>query len=490
MPRSYRADRTLMIQGATSGAGKSTIVAGLCRILARRGLRVAPFKPQNMSLNSAVTDDGGEIGRAQALQAQAARVAPLTDMNPVLIKPTSETRAQVVVDGRPFANVEADTYQRLKPTLLPSVLASFGRLHSAFSVVVVEGAGSPAEINLRDHDIANMGFAEEVDCPVLLVADIDRGGVFAHFVGTLACLSESERARIIGFVINRFRGDRSLLESGIEWLENATGKPVLGVLSYLPGLALDAEDSLPDAASAESVTGFKVVVPVYPQISNHTDLDALRYHPGVDVQFAGPGKPLPSADLIVLAGSKNVRADMAFLESQGWAAAVLRHLRYRGKVVGVCGGMQMLGRRINDPMGVEGSPGSSHGLGLLEFETTLGTEKTLRNVQGLVFPGSPREAAVTGYEIHMGLTEGHALLRPALSLNGTPEGALSDDGQILATYVHGIFDSSAACVSILDWAGLSRRACVNLDALREASIDRVADEIAVQLDLDRLFEFL
>ena len=478
-----------MVQGTTSGAGKSTVVVGLCRILARRGKRVVPFKPQNMSLNSAVASDGGEIGRAQALQAQAARVAALTDMNPVLIKPASDTRAQVVVNGRPFVDIEAGAYQNLKAKLLPPVLAAFERLHGAFSTVIVEGAGSPAEVNLRDHDIANMGFAEAVDCPVLLVADIDRGGVFAHFIGTLACLSESEKARVVGFVINRFRGDRALLEPGIKWLESTTGKPVLGVLSYLQGLALDAEDSLPEQVSGKRTATLMVVVPVYPRISNHTDLDALRHHPGVEIRFVGPGETLPAADLIVLPGSKNVRADMAFVLAQGWAEALLRHLRYGGRVVGLCGGMQMLGRQIHDPLGVEGVAGSSQGLGLLDIETTLGADKTLKNVEGLVFPGSAREAVVRGYEMHMGVTQGPALSRPALSLNGSPEGAQSADDRILATYVHGLFDSPEACASILEWAGMVRTEGPDLDAMREASIERIADEIESRVDIDKLFEF-
>ena len=443
-----------------------------------------------MSLNSAVSADGGEIGRAQALQAQAARVAPLTDMNPVLIKPASDTRAQIVVNGRPFANVEAGDYQDLKPTLLCPVLAAFARLRGRFEVVLIEGAGSPAEINLREHDIANMGFAEAVDCPVVLVADIDRGGVFAHFVGTLACLDATERGRIIGFVINRFRGDRALLQSGVDWLENTTGKPVLGVLSYLHGLALDAEDALPESAPDFRDAAFRVVVPVYPRISNHTDLDVLRCQPGIAVRFVGPGEPLPAADLIVLPGSKNVRADLAFLESQGWADAVLQHLRYGGKVIGLCGGMQMLGRRIHDPHGVEGDPGSSRGLGLLDFETTLNAEKTLRNVAGVLFPDSQSEASVAGYEIHMGVTEGPALAHPALRLNGAPEGARSSDDRILATYLHGLFDSPAACTALLAWAGMVPAVQVNLDALREASIERIADEIETRLDLDMLRAYL
>ena len=477
-----------MVQGTTSGAGKSTLVAGLCRVLARRGVRVAPFKPQNMSLNSAVAADGGEIGRAQALQAQAARVAALTDMNPVLIKPSSDTRAQIVVNGRPYADLEAGDYQTLKATLLSPVLAAFNRLQSRFDVVIVEGAGSPAEINLREHDIANMGFAEAVDCPVVLVADIDRGGVFAHFLGTLECLAQTERARVIGFVINRFRGDRALLQPGIDWLERATGKPVLGVLDYLHGLALDAEDALPEVTagrSAESSNAghFDVVVPVYPRISNHTDLDALRHQPGVAVRFVGPGESLPAADLIVLPGSKNVRADLDFLRAQGWDGGLLRHLRYGGKVVGLCGGMQMLGRGIHDPNGIEDAPGSSEGLGLLDIETTLTAQKRLRNVAGVVFPDSPREAVVSGYEIHMGITGGAALARPALRLEDKPEGALSTDDRILATYLHGLFDAPTACAAVLAWAGHAAAAPASLDALREASIERIADEIESRIDI-------
>src|SRR6185295_3885751 len=381
-PRFYRARRTLMIQGTCSGAGKSTLVAGLCRVIARQGLKAAPFKPQNMSLNSAVAADGGEIARAQALQAQAARVPALVDMNPVLLKPSSDTRAQVVVAGKPFAELEAGRYQDLKSKLLSEVLAAFGRLHSRFDAVVVEGAGSPAEVNLRANDIANMGFAEAADCPVILVADIDRGGALAHVVGTLACLSESERARVEGIVINRFRGDQALLDPGLEWLERECGKPVLGVLPHLNGLMLDSEDALPVVEPKNQ--GFRIVVPVYPRISNHTDFDALRLNPDVELVLVGPGAALPPADLVILPGSKNVRADLEFLRAQGWADAILRHVRYGGRVIGICGGMQMLGSRIDDPKGVEGPAGSSDGLGLLELHTVLQQEKHLRNVEGEV----------------------------------------------------------------------------------------------------------
>jgi adenosylcobyric acid synthase len=444
-----------------------------------------------MSLNSAVAADGGEIARAQVVQATAARVAPRTDMNPVLLKPVSDTRAQLVVGGKPRGELEAHAYQAWKPRLLGAVLESFHRLQEEFDAVIVEGAGSPAEINLRTHDIANMGFAEAVDCPVLLVADIDRGGVFAHLLGTLECLSGPERRRVVGFVINRFRGDRTLLASGIEWLERRTGKPVLGVIPFLHGLALEAEDALPErtAAGGES-DGFRVAVPVYPRISNHTDLDALRLHPGVDVRFVGPGEPLPGADLVVLAGSKNVRADLEFLRDQGWDRAILRHLRFGGKLVGLCGGMQMLGRLVGDPHGIEGPPGESRGLGLLDFETTLGSRKTLRNVSGVVFPGSERAAGFEGYEIHMGVTRGPALERPAAIADGTPDGAVSEDGGVMGTYIHGIFDRPEACAALLAWAGFAGARGVDLAAKRETSIERLADCIEKNLAMSALDPYL
>ena len=474
-----------MIQGTCSGAGKSTLEAGLCRALARRGRNVAPFKPQNMSLNSAVAADGGEISRAQALQAQAARVAARTDMNPVLLKPSSDTRAQIVVRGKPFAELEAGSYCALKKDLLREVVAAFERLRQSFDLVIVEGAGSPAEVNLRENDIANMGFAEAVDCPVVLVADIDRGGALAHIVGTLSCLSASEGERVVGLVINRFRGERSLLQPGLDWLERQTGKPVLGVLPYLHGLVLDAEDALPEARP-EKTAAFRVVVPVYPRISNHTDLDALRLHPGVEVRLVGPGEALPPADLVLLPGSKNVRADLDFLRRQGWDEALVRHLRYGGKVVGLCGGMQMLGEAIHDREGVEGPPGSSRGLGLLELETMLERGKQLRNVTGNLASGEP----ISGYEIHMGHSTGAALQRPALFLNGEPEGAVSADGRIFATYVHGIFDAPAACNALLAWAGLRDPRAVDLAAMREASLERLADCIEAELALAALEPYL
>ena len=480
---------TLMVQGTTSDAGKSTLVTGLCRVLHRRGIRVAPFKPQNMALNSAVSIDGGEIGRAQALQAQAAGIDPHSDMNPVLLKPSSDTGAQIIIHGKVCHDMDARAYHEYKPRAMAAVLESYARLRAQYPCVLVEGAGSPAEVNLRDRDIANMGFAEAVDCPVVLVADIDRGGVFAHFVGTLDCLSASEQNRIKGFIINRFRGDKTLLDPGLEWLEKKTGKPVFGVLPYLQGLHLDAEDAI-KTEQAERVEGdrLRVVVPVFPRISNHTDFDVLRAHPQVDLRFIGPGTSLPPADLIILPGSKSVRADLDWLEREGRVAEIRRHLRYGGKLIGICGGMQMLGRMLHDPRGLEGSPGSRPGMGLLDFETTLDAEKQLRQVRGRLLGSG---AAVSGYEIHMGITTGPALERPAVRFeDGNTDGALSEDGQILVSYLHGLFDEPEACAALLGWAGLVKPQPMDYGALREASINRLADAMEQDLQTDRLIDLI
>ncbi|SEA57584.1 cobyric acid synthase [Paraburkholderia sartisoli] len=486
-----------MIQGTTSDAGKSTLVAGLCRLARRAGVKVAPFKPQNMALNSAVTVDGGEIGRAQALQAVAAGIDAHTDLNPVLLKPTSDRGAQVIIHGKARMNLDARAYHDYKPVAFEAVLASYARLQAAYDTIFVEGAGSPAEVNLRDRDIANMGFAEAVDCPVVLVADIDRGGVFAHLTGTLACLSPGEQARVRGFIINRFRGDIGLLKPGLDWLEARTGKPVLGVVPYLHGLTLDAEDMLPRdphaAHAADGAAVLRVVVPALPHISNHTDFDALRAHPQVEFSYVRTGTAPPPADLVILPGSKNVQADLAWLRSQGWEDALRRHLRYGGHVIGICGGMQMLGHEVADPQGVEGAPGSVAGLGWLDYSTTLTQAKTLKNVTGRLALGDP--VPVKGYEIHMGETEGPALARPALQLNvdrtettaTRPDGAISADGQIFATYLHGLFDTPEACSAMLAWAGLADARHLAYPALREASLDRLADTLAAHLDLPKLF---
>jgi adenosylcobyric acid synthase len=479
--------RTVMIQGTTSDAGKSTLVAALCRWLVRQDVQVVPFKPQNMALNSAVTCEGGEIGRAQAVQAQAARLAPHTDMNPVLLKPNSDTGAQVIIQGHAIGNMHALEYHHYKSTARTAVMQSHGRLAAQYRVVVVEGAGSPAEINLREGDIANMGFAEAVDCPVILIADIDRGGVFAHLVGTLALLSKSEQARVVGFVVNRFRGELALLQPGLDWLEQHTGKPVLGVLPYLHGLHLEAEDAVPQSPLyAERREGkVRVIVPVLPHISNHTDFDPLRLHPQIEFKFVSIGEPLPPADLIILPGSKSVRSDLTSLRLAGWDAAIKQHLRYGGKLIGICGGLQMLGQHVHDPLGIEGEVGSTAGLGLLELETTLAAEKQLRNVCGtLLLEG----AALSGYEIHAGISTGEALLNPALQLDHGPDGAITCDGQILATYLHGLFESSEACSALLRWAGLNEVHTPDYRARCEADLERLADTVESYLDTAKLRE--
>ena len=479
-----------MVQGTTSNAGKSLLVTALCRWLVRHEVRVAPFKPQTMALNSAVTADGGEIGRAQALQAIACRLEPQIDMNPVLLKPNTDTGAQVIVQGHAVGNMNARSYHEYKGIARTAVIESFGRLAAGFDAVIVEGAGSPAEINLRANDIANMGFAERVDCPVILIADIDLGGVFAHIVGTLALLTDSERARIQGFVINRFRGDVELLRPGLRWLEEHTGKPVLGVFPYLQELHLDAEDSLArhqGIAPQGDTEHIRVIVPGLPRISNHTDFDPLALHPRVDLRFVDRDESIPPADLIVLPGSKSVRSDLAWLRDRGWEAAIRRHLRYGGKLIGICGGFQMLGNQVHDPLGLEGGRGSTPGLAFLDMETSLEPEKQLRNVSGkLAIDG----ACVAGYEIHAGTTQGPALARPAVFLGSHADGALSPDDQVLGTYVHGLFDRDDACAALLRWGGLHTQSQTDFHGLREAAIDRVADAVEEHLDTDLLLRLL
>ncbi|GGZ17978.1 cobyric acid synthase [Shewanella chilikensis] len=545
-----------MVQGTTSDAGKSTLVAGLCRVFHRHGQRVAPFKPQNMALNSAVTRDGGEIGRAQALQAVAAGLEPRIDFNPVLLKPSSDTKAQVIIQGKALTSLEAAAFfgpesRDYKAAAMQAVLASWHRLQQEFDWLLIEGAGSPAEINLRQGDIANMGFAETVDCPVILIADIDKGGVFAHLVGTLALLSESEQARVKGFVINRFRGDISLLQSGLDWLEAHTGKPVLGVLPYLDALHLDAEDALVQttaqsqgAATEQPVTAqsaraqsettqsertgtrLRVGVLVYPRISNHTDFDPLRLHPDIEFCYIGPTHQgeLPGLDLLLLPGSKNVRADLAFIRQQGWDKGIARHLRYGGKLIGICGGFQMLGHSIADPLGLEDLPGTSQGLGYLPLTTELQAEKQLLNVSGTLRLGQS-SASVSGYEIHCGVsripdqctqplllnergsdancasatepakitepaktTKLAKITEPAKTTAPRNEGLLSEDNQILGSYLHGLFDSPEACELLLAWAGMTapQGHAVDINQQRQQQLDRLADVLEQHLDFNKI----
>lgn len=484
----------LMVQGCTSDAGKSLLVAGLCRVFARQGHSVAPFKPQNMALNSAVTEDGGEIGRAQALQAIAAGVTASVHMNPVLLKPNSDTGAQVIIQGHSIGNLDALDYHQYKPTAAKAVFDSFQILKNRHDLVLVEGAGSPAEVNLRQGDIANMGFAEPADCPVILVADIDRGGVFAHIIGTLACLSESEKDRIKGFVINQFRGDLALLQDGLDWLEAQTGKPVLGVLPYLHDLQLDAEDAIQESNvldDSKKECLLKVIVPLLPHISNHTDFDPLRLHPQIDFKYIKHNQPIPPADLMILPGSKNVGFDLNWLINQGWQPAIEHHLRYGGKVIGICGGLQMLGQAIFDPDHLESDKAVYQGLGLLDYQTTLSPEKQLKNRSGtLNLPPYPK---VQGYEIHAGITDGLSEKSAVRFDDGQMDGTLSDDGQILVTYLHGLFDTSEALNALLQWAGHAEFALtetVDLYQHRETQLNRLADAIEQHLEIEALANIL
>lgn len=483
----------LMVQGTTSDAGKTVMVAGLCRVLARKGIKVAPFKPQNMALNSAVTPDGGEIGRAQAVQAQACNLPLSVHMNPVLLKPNCDVGAQVIVRGHAIGNMDAVSYHQYKPELLDIVLESFEILGQGMQARIVEGAGSPAEINLRDKDIANMGFALAADTPVVIVADIDRGGVFAHLYGTYALLSPPEQRLVKGFIINRFRGDIALLNSGLDWLTEKTGVPVIGVVPYLHGLYLESEDAI-NCQQLDENTQFKIVVPGLPRISNHTDFDALRLHPGVDLQFIRPGNQLPAADLIIIPGSKSVRADLKTLREQGWDQQIARHLRFGGKIIGICGGYQMLGMSIDDPTGVEGEPGSSEGLGYLNIHTALTEQKILQQVSGsLTLDGVAHK--VSGYEIHAGISEiGAETFQPLMlthqSLTPTfasADGAICNNNQVMGSYLHGIFDQPQACNALLNWAGYHHLQAPDMAKIKEENIDRLADALEGSLDLDSLF---
>jgi len=482
--------KTLMIQGTTSDAGKSTLVAALCRVFANQGIKVAPFKPQNMALNSAVTNDGGEIGRAQALQAIAAKVEPETDFNPILLKPNSDTGAQVIIHGKAISNMEAGKYHDYKKVAMDAVITSHERLAKRFDLLLVEGAGSPAEINLRENDIANMGYAEKVDCPVIIIADIDKGGVFAHLVGTLALLSGSEQARVKGFVINRFRGDISLLQGGLDWLEQYTGKPVLGVLPYLHDLTLDAEDAVAINNNVTHAT-INIAILLVPHISNHTDFDALRLHPNINVNYIRHTQVIPDVDLIILPGSKNALGDLTFLINEGWDNQIKRHLRYGGKVLGICGGMQMLGNIIYDPEGVESSLKRVSGLALCDFETTLTSQKVLSKVTATLKLNN-RQTLCSGYEIHAGISKGNALKTPLITFSQHPngfktDGFISDDNAIAGTYLHGLFDEPNATMEILKWVKSDLNIDpISIDTHREQQLARLATMCETHLDIAQI----
>jgi adenosylcobyric acid synthase len=471
----------VMVQGTGSNVGKSLIVAGLCRAFADRGLRVAPFKPQNMSNNAGVAADGGEIGRAQMLQARAARVAPSIHMNPVLLKPESEIGAQVILRGRRFATMRAREYGSRKAEFLPAVLDSFGRIARQAELVLVEGAGSPAEINLRTGDIANMGFAEAANVPVILVGDIDRGGVIASLVGTHAVLPPAERARIKGFLINRFRGDPDLFREGLAEIVRRTQWRSLGVVPHFPAAArLPAEDALAlDANSTRSDATLRIAVPRLPRIANFDDLDPLRAEPDVEVLIVEPGMPLPHADLILLPGSKSTTSDLDALRREGWDIDILAHHRRGGAVLGLCGGYQMLGSSIADPNGIEGPPGETEGLGLLAIRTVLAPEKTTRPVTGRHI-GSGAE--LSGYEIHLGNSEGPDRARPLLEIEGRPDGAMSPDGLVAGTYAHGLFASDTFRRAYL--SSLGARSVLAYEAGVEEALDALAAHLAAHLDLE------
>ena len=474
-----------MIQGTGSSVGKSTIVAGLARALTRRGLRVLPFKPQNMSNNAAVTADGGEIGRAQALQARACGVAPTTDMNPVLLKPQSEVGAQLVVQGRVRGNYRAREYQGLKPSLLPVVLESFERLRAASDLVLVEGAGSASEINLRAGDIANMGFARASGTPVVLLGDIDRGGVIASLVGTKCVLDAEDAACIKGFIVNRMRGDASLFEAGMRAIAQHTGWLPLGLVPFLDAVrALPAEDAADLHAQSSRADGLSIAVPMLPGIANFDDLDPLRAEPGVALVMVPPGRPLPSGcALVILPGSKATLADLAALRAQGWDIDLHAHHRQGGRVLGLCGGYQMLGHRVADPDGIEGPPGEAPGLGLLDVETVLTPHKRLSVVSGtMLAAGEP----VQGYEMHLGETSGADTARPMLCLEeGRPEGAISADGLVSGTYLHGLFHADAARRDFLQRLGRPV-APRDHEAGVEAALDALAAHLETHVDIDRL----
>ncbi|MBX3577929.1 MAG: cobyric acid synthase [Rhizobiaceae bacterium] len=480
--------RALMFQGTGSDVGKSLVVAGLCRALSNRGLTVRPFKPQNMSNNAAVAADGGEIGRAQALQARAARIPPSVHMNPVLLKPQSETGAQIVVQGRVYGTAKAAEYQSIKPKLMPAVLDSFARLKAEADIVLVEGAGSASEINLRTNDIANMGFARAADVPVILIGDIDRGGVIASIAGTKTVVDAADAAQIRGFIVNRFRGDPALFASGMATLESLTGWAPIGLLPHFPDARkLPAEDALGlSAAKAHrrrSAATIRIAVPILPHVSNFDDLDPLDAEPSVEIVRVWPGAALPGdADLVLLLGSKSTIADLAALRAAGFDIDVAAHVRRGGRVLGLCGGYQMLGRVLADPDGVEGAPQTVPGLGLLDVETRISDAKRLVAVTGVTADGAP----FSGYEMHMGETDGPDRARRFSTLaDGSSDGAVSPDGRASGTYVHGLFSDDRQRGVWLERLG-GAPSGLDYEASVDATLDALAVHCETHLDVDAM----
>ena len=473
-----------MFQGTGSDVGKSLVVAGLSRAFARRGLRVRPFKPQNMSNNAAVTDDGGEIGRAQALQARACRVSSSVHMNPVLLKPQSEIGAQVVVQGKVIGNARAREFQALKPKLMIAVLDSYARVSAEADLVLVEGAGSAAELNLREGDIANMGFARAANCPVALIGDIDRGGIFAQILGVKAALAPDDAATIVGFVVNKFRGDVSLFEGAMATIAERTGWLAFGLLPFFAKAALlPAEDAFSLGDKRSRADGaVTIAVPMLARIANFDDFDPLRMEPDVRLVFVRPGEPLPLADLIILPGSKATIADLKFLRAQGWDIDLLAHARRGGRVLGVCGGYQMLGESVSDPHGMEGPPDAVEGLGLLDVATRLTPKKALSQVDGFCLTNG---APFRGYEMHVGETAGPDCARPLMRFaDGRLDGAISADGRIAGAYVHGLFTDDRQRAPWL--AILGTATAISYEPTIERTLDALADHCEAHLDLEAL----
>ena len=477
-----------MLQGTGSDVGKSLMVAGLCRAFANRGLSVRPFKPQNMSNNAAVTADGGEIGRAQALQARACKVAPTTHMNPVLLKPESDTGAQVIVRGKREATLTASDYMRERERFIPAILESFEVLSGEADLMLIEGAGSPAEINLRTSDIANMGFAHAAQVPVALVGDIHRGGVIASIVGTFEVISTEDADRIAAFLVNNFHGDTKLFDDGVRAIEERTERPCAGVIPHFADATkLPAEDALALNREIPDKDGvIKIVVPRLSRIANFDDLDPLRHSPGVALEIVQPGNPLPAdADLVLLPGTKSTIGDLEYLRAQGWDIDILAHARRGGRVLGLCGGYQMLGRMVHDTHGVEGKPGSIEGLGLLDIETVLTGEKRLENASARHVPSGE---TLTGYEIHLGRSEGPDCARPFAEISNRKDGAISANGLVEGTYLHGIFSSDGFRTAYLAGLGGSGANDFAYDAMIDATLDALGAHMEQHVDLNLLLE--